>query len=69
MHDTELEKRIINTFALTYRGLKNGMHSGSLPLLHQVELIDQMAICFRDYVELQRSTIGAQMAIEKAKQA
>ena len=68
MHDPEMEKKIITTFALTYRGLKNGMHSGSLALVHQLELIDQMAICFRDYVELQRSAVGAQLAIEKAKQ-
>ncbi len=67
MHDPELETKIINTFALCFAKVRQGTQTGTLTGQEQIILIDQMATCFKDFIELQRSYVGAAMAIEKAK--
>lgn len=67
MHDPELETNIVNAFAAYYNGLKQGIQLGILPVRDQIQLIDQMAICFKDYVAMQRAGIETKMSIEKAK--
>lgn len=66
-NDSEAELRIINAFTAGFATFRNGMTKGELTGKQQVELLDFMGACFRDFVELQRSYVSAAQAIEKAK--
>jgi hypothetical protein len=66
--DAERENAIIQAFAMTYASLKNGIGYGTMAPRDQMALVDAMARMMKDYIELQRSYVGAIAAIEKAKQ-
>ena len=61
------EKALLDTFIGAYNAIHLRTKNGTLTGAHTLQLADIMAVCFRDYVTMQRAAVGAQQVIEKVK--